>query len=74
MANYQTAFYDADLTDNDSFEQWRDAGEPDIRQRAHARWQAVLRDYEPPAIDPGVDEALKAFVARKKEAVPDAWH
>jgi trimethylamine--corrinoid protein Co-methyltransferase len=74
MANYQTAFYDADLTDNDSFEQWRDAGERDIRERAHARWQAMLRDYEPPAIDPAVDEALRAFITRKKEAVPDAWH
>jgi trimethylamine--corrinoid protein Co-methyltransferase len=34
----------------------------------------MLRDYEPPAIDPAVDEALRDFIARRKESVPDAWH
>jgi trimethylamine--corrinoid protein Co-methyltransferase len=34
----------------------------------------MLREYEPPKIDPGVDEALREFIARKKAATPDAWH
>jgi trimethylamine--corrinoid protein Co-methyltransferase len=32
----------------------------------------MLRDYEAPAIDPGLDEALKAFMAKRKETLPDS--
>jgi trimethylamine--corrinoid protein Co-methyltransferase len=74
MANYETAFIEPELSDSTSFEQWRDAGEKDARTRAHARWTEMLARYEAPAIDPGVDEALKAFVAKRKAELPDAWH
>ena len=33
--------------------------------------QRMLRDYEPPAIDPGVDEALREFISRRKAEFPD---
>ena len=74
MANYQTAFYDPEVGDNDSFEQWRDAGEKDTQVRAHARWKKLLSEYVPPPIDPAADEALQDFIARKKAAIADAWH
>jgi trimethylamine--corrinoid protein Co-methyltransferase len=74
MANYLTAFYDPELADNNSFEQWRDAGEQDIQARAHARWKEMLAAYEPPPIDQAVDEALQDFMARKKASIPDMWH
>jgi trimethylamine--corrinoid protein Co-methyltransferase len=31
----------------------------------------MLAEYEPPAIDPGVDEALLDFIARRKAQQPD---
>jgi trimethylamine:corrinoid methyltransferase-like protein len=34
----------------------------------------MLKSYQPPAIDPAVDEALQDFIARKKQAVGDMWH
>ncbi|MCP4328249.1 MAG: trimethylamine methyltransferase family protein [Alphaproteobacteria bacterium] len=74
MANYTDAFYDSDLADNNSWEQWRDAGEKDAETRANARWKEMLAAYEPPSIDPGVDEALVSFITKKKEAMPDAWY
>jgi trimethylamine--corrinoid protein Co-methyltransferase len=74
MANYTTAFYDPDLADNDSFEQWRDAGSRDADTRAHTRWKALLATHEDPPLDPGIDEALRAFITRRKEAMPDAWY
>ncbi len=74
MANYQTAFHEPELSDSDSFEQWRDAGEKDIQARAHARWQAMLAAYEAPPIDPAIDEALRDFIDRKKESMADAWY
>ena len=33
----------------------------------------MLDDYEAPAIDPGIAQALDEFVARKKESMPDAF-
>jgi trimethylamine---corrinoid protein Co-methyltransferase len=36
-------------------------------ERACALWQRLLADYEPPPIDPAIDEALQAFMARRKE-------
>jgi trimethylamine--corrinoid protein Co-methyltransferase len=74
MANYQTAFYDSELADNNSFEQWRDAGAKDAEVRANARWKEMLAAYEAPPIDPATDEALHAFIAKKKESMPDAWY
>ena len=32
----------------------------------------MLSEYEAPALDPAIDEALQAFIARKKAAVPDS--
>ena len=34
----------------------------------------MLADYEAPAIDPGVDGALREFVTRRKEAMADEWY
>jgi trimethylamine---corrinoid protein Co-methyltransferase len=74
IANYETAFHEPELSDNSSFEQWRDSGAKDAALRANARWKVALKSYEPPPIDLAIDEALKAFIARKKEKMPDAWH
>ena len=32
----------------------------------------MLADYEAPALDPAIDEALKEYIAKKKAAVPDS--
>jgi trimethylamine--corrinoid protein Co-methyltransferase len=32
----------------------------------------MLREYEAPALDPGIDEALNAFVNQRKAAEPDS--
>jgi trimethylamine---corrinoid protein Co-methyltransferase len=74
MRNYETAFYEFETSDNNSFEQWTEEGAHDIKDRALKKWQRILRDYEPPALDTGIDEALRSFIQGKKTAVPDAWH
>ncbi len=74
LKNYETAFWDSAIADNNSFEQWRDAGEKTATQRASEKCRAMLRAYEAPPIDPAVDEALQDFIARKKQAVGDMWH
>ncbi|MGE0007073.1 MAG: trimethylamine methyltransferase family protein [Parvibaculaceae bacterium] len=71
QANFETAFWRSLVADNNSFEQWRDDGGKDTSQRANETWKRMLRDYEAPAIDAGLDEALKAFMAKRKETLPD---
>ena len=74
MRNYETAFVNPKLTDSESFEQWVENGEKDIQRRAFEQWKSMLAEYQAPEIDPGVDEALKEFVAKKKASMDDAWH
>jgi trimethylamine---corrinoid protein Co-methyltransferase len=71
-ANFETAFYRSSLADNDSWEKWEAEGSLDMTQRANAAWKKALAEYEAPPIDPGMDEALRDFIARKKASMPDA--
>src|SRR5690242_18123932 len=72
QANFQSAFYRSPLADNNSVEQWEAEGAQDMTRRANALWKKMLREYEPPPIDPGVDEALLDFMARRKASFPDS--
>ena len=74
IRHYETAYWESALADNDPFETWSENGAKDAATRANARWKRMLADYEPPAIDAGVDEALRDFIARRKATMPDAWH
>jgi len=72
LANFETAFYRSEVTDNNSFEQWQEDGSLDAAQRANAIWKRMLADYEAPPIDPAIDEALLDFIARRKASMPDS--
>jgi len=72
QANFQTAFYRSPLADNNSFEQWQAEGGKTIEERANALWKKWLADYEAPAIDPAIDEALQDFISWKKASMVDA--
>jgi trimethylamine---corrinoid protein Co-methyltransferase len=71
QANFETAFWRSGLADNNSFEQWQDEGSKDIVVRANTQWKKMLREYEAPALDPGIDEQLLAFMAQRKDVLPD---
>ncbi len=74
MANYQTAFWDSELADNEPFEKWEAAGSEDAAKRANRLWKKRLAEYEAPPLDSGTEEALTDFVARRKAEAPDAWY
>ena len=74
MQHYETAFYEAKLSDSENVESWEERGSKDAERRAYDRWNQMLASYEAPPIDPGVDEALQAFVAKRKAELPDAWY
>ncbi|MCB1394934.1 MAG: trimethylamine methyltransferase family protein [Rhodobacter sp.] len=74
LANYETAFWDSALSDNEPFEKWQQAGGEDSATRANRLWKKQLAEYQAPDLDPGTDEALREFMARRKSAVADQWY
>ncbi len=74
LRHYQSAYWDSALADNQPWETWDEQGRIDMAARANARWKKLLAEYEAPPLDDGIDEGLRDFMARKKEAVPDAWY
>ena len=72
QANFETAFYRAELHDSNSVEQWEAEGGLDMPARANAKWKKMLADYEAPALDPAIDEELSAFVTQRKSEMPYA--
>jgi trimethylamine---corrinoid protein Co-methyltransferase len=74
MANYETAFFDSSLADNEPFEKWEANGSVDAATRANKAWKKSLADYQAPALDEGIDEALQDYMAKKKSELADAWY
>ncbi len=73
QANFKNAFWRSELLDYKPFETWADEGARDTQALASARVAKLLRDYQQPAMDPAVDEALKEFITKRKEAEPDSF-
>jgi trimethylamine--corrinoid protein Co-methyltransferase len=74
MANYETAYYEAVLSDSNNVEQWQESGGKDAARRAYDRWNQILKDYQAPPLDEAKDEALQEFIAKRKAEIPDAWY
>ena len=73
QANFRSAFWKSDLLDYKPFETWQEEGERDTVQLARERVAKLLGDYQKPALDPALEEALGDYVARKKASMPDAF-
>jgi trimethylamine--corrinoid protein Co-methyltransferase len=71
-ATFETAFYRSSLADNNSFEQWEAEGSPDMAKRANGQWKRQLAEYEPPPLDPAIDEALIDYMTRRKASFADS--
>jgi trimethylamine--corrinoid protein Co-methyltransferase len=69
LARFERAFYEPMLSDWRNFENWQDSGSKTGTERANAIWKELLKSYEQPVIDPGIAEALDAYVARRKEEI-----
>ena len=68
LERYEKAFYSPLLSDWRNFENWRLGGALDAAQRANQIWKTALAEFAAPVLDPGIDEGLRDFVARRKEA------
>lgn len=64
---YTTAFYSPFASDWRNFEAWKIDGAVWTAERAHKIAKAILADYEPPPMDEGIRDELRAFVTRRKQ-------
>lgn len=67
MDRYETAFHTPMVSNWDNYPNWLEKGAVEAPQRANAVWKQLLAEAEDPNLDPAMDEALTAFVARRKE-------
>ena len=72
MRHYKTAFYRAELFDYDSGETWEANGAEDAYVRANRKYKQMLKQYERPKIDPGVNEALREYIEKRKLTLDDS--
>lgn len=72
LANFETAFWVAETSDPNSFEQWELEGSKTAEQRANEKWHQMLTDYEAPPIDEDVDHQLKTWIETRKGSFPDS--
>ena len=71
LAHFETAFAHSEVANNDPYEKWLEEGSPDAAQRANGLWKKMLADYQPPAWDESIDEALLDFINKRKSELPD---
>lgn len=71
MERYEHAFYRPLVSNWQNYENWQAQGGKDATQRATAIWQQALSEYEEPAMDPSVREALDAYVVQRRAEIGD---
>lgn len=71
--NFKSAFWRSELLDYKPFETWEEEGARDTQALATAKVKKMLADYQEPALDPGIAEGLKDYIAEKKASMPDAF-
>jgi trimethylamine--corrinoid protein Co-methyltransferase len=72
LERYETAFYRPLVSDGRPFETWQEDGSRTATERANRIWKQLLAEYERPAMDPAVEEALGAFIERRRREITAA--
>ena len=69
MERYEDVFYEPLLSDWRNFETWRDDGAQHTAQRANRIWKSLLNEYQAPALDESIAEALERYIERRKDEI-----
>jgi trimethylamine---corrinoid protein Co-methyltransferase len=65
--HFEDIFFMPETSYFGTYEQWQAEGERDAAVRARSLVKQKLNQYEPPPLDPGIDEALRDFIARRRD-------
>ncbi len=71
--NFLDAFWRSDVFDYKPFETWSEEGERDTVNLAKEKVEKMLKSYEKPYIDQGIEENLREFVRKSKLEKPDKF-
>lgn len=71
LERYEHAFYEPLVSSWQNYESWQIAGGHDATQRATEIWKRALTEYEEPALDPAITEALDEYVDRRRAEIGD---
>jgi trimethylamine--corrinoid protein Co-methyltransferase len=66
MERYEHAFYRPLVSNWQNYENWQIGGGKDATRRATDLWKQALIEYQEPALDPAIREALDAYVAARR--------
>jgi trimethylamine--corrinoid protein Co-methyltransferase len=66
LERYEHAFYRPLVSNWQNYESWQLAGGKDATRRATDLWKQALKDYEEPAMDPAIRDALDAYVTQRR--------
>ena len=69
MRHFREAFYRPLVSDLNNFERWQQKGALSADMRANAIWKKWLAAYQPPPLDPAIDEALRGYMTRRKAQI-----
>jgi trimethylamine---corrinoid protein Co-methyltransferase len=67
MQRYRDAFYAPLVSDWRNYGAWSDDGAKTATERAGTKAHDTLAAFQPPPLDPAIHEALKEFVARRRQ-------
>lgn len=73
QANFKNSFWKSGVLDYKPYETWAEEGERDTMKLANIKATKMLSEYQKPALDPAINEALIAYVATRKASEPDAF-
>jgi trimethylamine--corrinoid protein Co-methyltransferase len=70
--NFKTAFYQSNVSDNSSYEQWVEDGSLSAEDRAESVYKKMLDEYVAPELDPEIDRKLIDYMEMRKSSFPDS--
>jgi trimethylamine--corrinoid protein Co-methyltransferase len=69
LKHFQTAFSSPEILDYEAWEHWQANGSRDMQTRARDKAANVLKEYQAPAMDIAIREALDAFVEKRQQEI-----
>jgi trimethylamine--corrinoid protein Co-methyltransferase len=66
-AHFKEWLYMSPLFQTTDFATWETMGAEALEVTANRRWKQILESYEDPGLDPAIDEALRAYMASRRD-------
>jgi trimethylamine--corrinoid protein Co-methyltransferase len=73
QSNFKEAFWRTEVFDYKPFETWDEEGAKDTMSLASLRVEKMLANYQQPPLSADIEEALAAYITKKKSSMPDSF-